>query len=218
MVFVGLAGGFTLGGAVAAILPRGSFWALVAATVAFHGSVLVQLPYFFRLHGMSLAEGWGLNRAGLRRSLIRGALAGIAALPISYGLQAACETLLRRLGIGSSPQDAIELLTGAGPWWQKAYLGVFAVVIAPVAEESLFRGLLLPVLQWRFGAPAAVAVTATLFGAMHANKAAFLPLAAFGAWLAFLRLRTGTLAAPVAAHSVFNLAPFVLLMLGVDLS
>jgi membrane protease YdiL (CAAX protease family) len=58
--------------------------------------------------------------------------------------------------------------------------------------------------------------TALLFGIMHGNLAAVIPLAFVGWVLAMLYERSGNILAPIVAHVVFNLAPFVLLGLGVE--
>lgn len=88
----------------------------------------------------------------------------------------------------------------------------------PVAEEALFRGILFPALRDAGWPRAAYLVASVGFGLIHANRAAFLPLSLLGGFLAWLYVRTGNLLAPVAAHVVFNLTPFVLLAAGVDFS
>jgi membrane protease YdiL (CAAX protease family) len=60
-------------------------------------------------------------------------------------------------------------------------------------------------------------VSAVAFGAVHGNSVVFVPLVAFGLVQAWLYERTGSLLAPIIAHSLFNLAPFVLLAFGVSL-
>ena len=55
-----------------------------------------------------------------------------------------------------------------------------------------------------------MAVASLGFGLIHGNAAAFLPLSALGGFLAWLYLRTGNLWAPILAHFLFNLVPFVL--------
>jgi len=88
---------------------------------------------------------------------------------------------------------------------------VFAVVImAPLLEEVLFRGLLLQALRRRMPFwPAALVVTA-LFSALHALQFQdYLPalagIAALGLLLAWLRERSGSLWPPILVHAGFNL-------------
>jgi CAAX protease family protein len=47
------------------------------------------------------------------------------------------------------------------------YLAAFAILVAPLAEETVFRGYLYPVLARRFGMLAGIAFTGILFGLVH---------------------------------------------------
>ena len=70
------------------------------------------------------------------------------------------------------------------------------------------RGIVLPSLLPAFGRVAAVAVTAALFALIHldAYRSAF--TFALGLALGALRLRTGSLLAPVLAHALVNTITF----------
>jgi len=48
-----------------------------------------------------------------------------------------------------------------------AYLAAFAILVAPLAEETVFRGFVYPVLARRFGILAGIACTGILFGMVH---------------------------------------------------
>jgi membrane protease YdiL (CAAX protease family) len=88
---------------------------------------------------------------------------------------------------------------------------VLVTVIAPIAEEFLFRGFFFTALRrWRGPWPAAV-ITGLVFGAIHAGSApaAFLvPLALLGFLLCIVRWRTGSLLPCVALHSLNNAIAF----------
>ena len=78
------------------------------------------------------------------------------------------------------------------------------------AEEALFRGWLQPILCDRWGAWTGLAVTSLLFGIAHSTRTPS-PIAVLNAILAglmfgLLALRTGGLAAPIAAHFGYNWA------------
>jgi len=82
---------------------------------------------------------------------------------------------------------------------------VFVVVIAaPLAEEVVFRGVLLPSLVTRVGERWATAITSLVFSAMHLNTFSFLPILLVGWMLAWLRLRSGSLWTAVLGHAAFN--------------
>ena len=183
--------------------------------LAVQGSGLVLLHLFVRRAQRTWSSAFGLGNSN-GRALAWGAGAALVVLPLAYLLQSGCAWLLEQAGVAPAPQHAVELLVKDGSLATRAVIGVFAVILAPIVEESLFRGLLFPLLRDLGWPRLALWSTAFLFGAIHLNLAAFLPLSLFGATLAWLYLRTANLLAPIAAHAVFNLAPFILLALGVD--
>ena len=92
-----------------------------------------------------------------------------------------------------------------------AVLVLFVVVGAPVVEELFFRGLLLRALERRVGTAGAVVLSSVLFGMAHpqplpakALALVMISLAALGAVLAVLAVRTRRLGAPIVAHAAFN--------------
>jgi hypothetical protein len=84
-------------------------------------------------------------------------------------------------------------------------------VIAPVAEEFIFRGMLFPFVR-QLGHPrlAWFGVSA-LFALIHDDRAIFVPLFVLALALTWLYEKTGNLLAPIAAHALFNAANLVLL-------
>jgi membrane protease YdiL (CAAX protease family) len=87
--------------------------------------------------------------------------------------------------------------------------GVLGVLVAPLVEETIFRGFLYPVIARRLGIAAGVAITGTLFGLMHAaqlwggwGQIALLILV--GVVLTWVRARTGTVAASYFVHLGYN--------------
>jgi hypothetical protein len=87
------------------------------------------------------------------------------------------------------------------------------VLLAPLAEEIHFRGILLPVLARRLRFGAAAVVTAALFSLMHGH---IFMLAGIGGWalsgvifaigiaFAYAARWSGALYAPVAMHAAYN--------------
>lgn len=77
------------------------------------------------------------------------------------------------------------------------------VFLVPVAEEVLFRGVILPRLVSWMGGAGAVVVTSALFAALHSllDAVCVFEIALLLGWA---RLRTGGLAAPIAIHMIVN--------------
>jgi len=189
---------------------------LVLVGSAFHGVGLAAVAILVRVERRSWLKAFGLDQSPVRTLGL--ALASLMLVaPAVYALHAAAAAILRKFGVDPAPQSSVELLIQSG-WGARLVIAFFAVVLAPVVEELLFRGLFFPLLRDAGLPRLAWLGTALLFGLIHGNAAAFLPLAVFGFFLAWLYERTGNLLAPVAAHAGFNLIPFILVALGFDLA
>jgi len=88
------------------------------------------------------------------------------------------------------------------------------MLVAPLTEEGLFRGLMLPALARRHGARTAVLWTSLLFALVHLNPWQGAGALVAGLYLGALRLRTGGVFWPMVAHSLFNGFPLLLSLAG----
>ena len=86
----------------------------------------------------------------------------------------------------------------------KAVYFVVVTVCAPVWEETIFRGFLLPSLTKYMPAMAAVAVSALGFAGAHFSMQRFLPIMLLGMILGTLYARTRNLLPCVLLHSLWN--------------
>jgi membrane protease YdiL (CAAX protease family) len=114
--------------------------------------------------------------------------------------------------LGTKPElePAIKVLKTTVGLGQQIYFGVAAIVLAPVAEESLFRGILYPFIK-QLGHPRlALWGTSVMFGAIHLSPVSFLPLTVFALVLVFVYEKTDKLIAPIATHALFNAVNFLL--------
>lgn len=84
-------------------------------------------------------------------------------------------------------------------------LRVFAIMIlAPLTEELVFRGLAMGALRERMKLPFAILISSVIFGAAHLNLLQGVYAAILGAMLAAIYVRNGTIWAAVFAHIGFN--------------
>ena len=114
-------------------------------------------------------------------------------------------------GGGSNPLLELVLTTG-----NPLALGCFAftaIVLAPLFEETLFRGVLLPVLARRWGTGWGLLISALTFGLAHLSLAELPALTVLGLGLGWLRLRSGRLGSCVLMHGLWNGLTFVNLLL-----
>ncbi|RYD28341.1 MAG: CPBP family intramembrane metalloprotease, partial [Verrucomicrobiaceae bacterium] len=95
-------------------------------------------------------------------------------------------------------------LADAG-WQGLVFAIVSACLVAPVAEEILYRGVLFRSLANRTGVWAAAALSAVIFSAVHFyDLQGFLSVAIFGFAAALLYAATGSLLPAILLHVLHN--------------
>lgn len=87
------------------------------------------------------------------------------------------------------------------PLLNLVFSAITAVVVAPIVEEFLFRGVLLQRWATKWGMRSALIGSSIVFGLLHAN---FAGLTIFGLIMALLYLKTRTLLIPIACHAFNN--------------
>lgn len=87
---------------------------------------------------------------------------------------------------------------------------LLVLVIAPLSEESLFRGLIYPLLRRRVGVLVAVLTTSAVFAMMHTNIVQFAAALPMSVLAALIYERTRTLWPVVLTHMAFNLCAMLL--------
>jgi membrane protease YdiL (CAAX protease family) len=94
-----------------------------------------------------------------------------------------------------------------------------AVLVAPLVEETVFRGYLYPLFAKYFGVAASVLVTGVLFGLMHGAQLGWTwslvaVLTAVGIIFTFVRARTGSVFASFLLHLGYNSTIAAVTLLG----
>lgn len=129
---------------------------------------------------------------------------------------------------GESPQQITEVMAGLdASTLLKITFFTAAVVMAPVTEELMFRGVLLRALASK-GRAFVITMTATVFAVVHviglnferplASAAVVLPpVFLLGILLAWVTLRTGRLGPAIFAHSGWNLLAAIVLLIPTEL-
>jgi hypothetical protein len=85
-----------------------------------------------------------------------------------------------------------------------AFFALFAVIVAPVAEELFFRVFLFNVGLRYVGLWSSVVASALLFGLAHGNPIDAIPLASFGVVLSLIYYHTRNAYASMISHALFN--------------
>lgn len=186
---------------------------------------LVAGPLIYALAGLlATAAGLFLARSTFRdafapkalsapRSLAQGALFGLAALPPVILLSLALSSATESLGFEPRLQEVFDWLSdGSVSAGTRGFMMVAAVVIAPVVEETLFRGVLFTsLLKGRSFASAAL-LSGLYFALVHVHAPSLLPLLALSVAFSAAYAATGSLLTPIVMHALFNLTSLLLFL------
>ncbi len=179
---------------------------IAANSTAMLATVVVAL-HVVRSRGQDPVEAFGLRARGLAGPLLRSFAVFFAFLPILVAVRVGAQWLLEHVvggEVDTSQEIVIRLATTTSPA-MVVQIVVAAVLVAPVAEELFFRGLLYGAIRRRLSAGAAILVVGILFGAIHAPLAVALPMCILGGLLCFVYEKTARLSVPIILHMVFNL-------------
>ncbi len=207
-------------GALLLILLRGNVDAKAAPTVgrmvvSFLSFQLITIGLVWRFlceNRVGWLAGFGFRR-DLPKAIGLGALAVGLYLPIGWGLMNLSVTVMENLGIEPSLQLAMQALRNASSGIELFAMGIATIILAPIAEESLFRGVLYPVIKQHVSPRAALWGTSVLFALIHRNVATFIPLLLLALLLVWLYEKTDNLLASIAAHATFNAVNFAMFFL-----
>ncbi len=187
------------------------FGLILFSTLSFQGVTWLLIGFFLRSHQTSWREAFGFSQAQWWRVLLAALVVVLVILPVAWSLQGLSAMALEKAGLTPEDQTAVKLLSAANTWWTQVYLCVFTVVIAPVAEEFIFRGVLFPFVR-QLGYPRLAWIgVSLLFALIHMDLAIVVPLFVLALALTWLYELTDNLLAPIAAHSLFNTANLLVL-------
>jgi len=105
---------------------------------------------------------------------------------------------------GAKPQEAVTLVRETSDVGLLVAIAVSAIIIAPIAEELIFRGYLYPVVKRFTDRWFASIFSGVLFGVIHFNVMGLPMLALMGIILAVIYERSGSLWVPIGCHAAFN--------------
>ncbi len=112
---------------------------------------------------------------------------------------------------GSNP--LLELVLSSDEFIPLFLLLITTVFLAPVFEELVFRGILLPVLVSKVGKISGVLLSALVFALAHLSVGELPPLFVLGIGLGLMRLSSGRLFPCALMHSLWNGVTFISLLL-----
>jgi CAAX protease family protein len=197
------------------IAAQGAAMAILAGRGAKASDVMARgwLLAWITMMGAPVMVGGAVLMARLRKGIRVAAYLGLERpraahasrwLPIALGLVAASDLLSWARGRPVVPELMIPAFQTAEPL---PLLLIALVVVAPLGEEFLFRGFLLPgLLGSRLGPSGAIAVTAVAWAGLHFQYDLYgmATVAASGVLLGVVRWRTGSLWMCALVHALMN--------------
>jgi membrane protease YdiL (CAAX protease family) len=162
------------------------------------------LVYLHRIRGLNPAELFGLQHIHWR-TLALVVLAFTVIILISVNLvSAATMKWLESFWPDQQPQETVRAFQDSGSLGFRFLVIIAAVVIAPLAEEVLFRGFVYGVLKRYTDAPFAALASSLMFAVIHMHVGSLLPLCMLAVLLCLAYEITGCLLTPMLLHAVFN--------------
>jgi len=163
--------------------------------------VVLVIVTLLRFRGFDVSALGGFFSISFFRTLGTGAILLFFAYPL-IGFSEAIN--LRFFGGGSSKQNIVEFFSASRTIEERIMIIVFAVAIAPIVEEFIFRFFIYGVLKRYVGVLFGVILSSLLFAAAHAHLPSFVPLFVLGTCLAIAYEWSGSILVSMTMHSLFN--------------
>lgn len=185
---------FTLGGVVFAVI----FY------IATYGTAAAFICIWMVVREINPWQAFGLHRLDWRMlgTAFGCFLAGLALVIFA-------QELLEQLAGKFPLQPLVIFWIENDGWLDRTVVAVFAVVVAPVFEEIVFRGYFYGILKRYTGIVAAAIIVSAFFAVVHMHWPALPGLFIVGMVFTFAYERSGSLTAPIVCHALFNTASLI---------
>ena len=141
------------------------------------------------------------NLLPIKNSIIYGIKGWLTIVPFVLLISLIMNTLIDNQN-GSNP--LLEIVLNNKNFLSFVLLFVTTTLLAPLFEEIIFRGVLLPTLSKDFGKISGIIVSAFIFALAHLSLGEMPPLFVLGIGLGITRIASGSLFSSVVMHSLWN--------------
>lgn len=188
----------------------------IFVAASFQGATFFLVALLCRSQNMTWNDAFGFFNQPLR-ALGIGFVVAVGTLVGAMVLGTVASAVMVAFGMKPEPQQAVQILQSTESVWRRCFYGLVAILVAPAAEEILFRGMIYPSIK-QMGFPRlALWGTSLIFAATHVNAMALVPLTFVALMFTLLYEKTNNLLAPILAHSFFNAVNFAILIFEKDL-
>ena len=203
LVLVGVVG-------IYVILAFGTLWLMEQwpheRVLMYLNAFMTQLCFALLIWTLKKVRHWKWADFGWRGVPLRVILSKVLGLYAMTWVFNICYAIaLFNYGFNPPETDVYSKLLGQVTWYTLILNLLLAGVLAPLVEETLFRGVIFGSLQAYFGKWTAAVISATVFSALHFQAYGFLPRFVLGMVLVYLYDKYNSLYPSVALHALNNI-------------
>ena len=186
---------------------------IVIQSISFHliGLGIVVLSLLRRR--VTWRDAFGLEPRAILRDVGKGVMFYLAALPFIVFYTFLYQAVLRGVGYEIVMQEVALVVADEQSFWMRMYLMGLAVVLAPLFEEILFRGIGLPLIAQKWGVAPAVVAVSLFFAAIHFHLPSMMPLFVIAVAFSLAYIHSGSIVVPIVMHGLFNGVNVAMLMM-----
>lgn len=172
------------------------------------------LLYLFQIRGLNPAELFGLQNVHWRSlAMTLGVFTIIILISVNV-VSAVSVTWLQNFWPDMDPQETVKAFQKSDGIGFRLLVIFLAVVIAPLAEETLFRGFVYGVLKRYTDAPFAALSSSLMFAIIHMHVGSLLPLWVLAVLFCLAYEITGCLLVTMLLHAIFNAVSIIAMLFG----
>ncbi|MFB6354972.1 MAG: lysostaphin resistance A-like protein [bacterium] len=190
-----------------------SFWVRCVSTVSLQATLLTAVILYGLMQIKTKLGGWLLGESPMMTALGRGVLDYIRVYPVLLGGMVANWAILRWLGYSDFVSPQVRFISSAEGVLQNSVILLLVTVIAPIAEEGLFRGILYPQIRHWTPPHSAAILCGLFFAVLHIDPTVIMPLILLGYFLSRTYEKTGSLISATSMHATQNITSMVIFFL-----
>jgi membrane protease YdiL (CAAX protease family) len=186
---------------------------IVIQSISFHMIGLGVVVLSLLRRRVTWRDAFGLEPRAILKNVGTGAMFYLAVLPFLVFYTLIYQAVLRGMGYEIMMQEVALVVAGEQSFWMRMYLAGLAVVLAPLFEEVLFRGIGLPLIARRWGVAPAIVLVSLFFAAIHFHLPSMMPLFVIAVAFSLAYIHTGSIVVPIVMHALFNGVNVAMLMM-----
>ncbi|MCO1599913.1 CPBP family intramembrane glutamic endopeptidase [Desulfosporosinus nitroreducens] len=201
-----------LGGVVGIyiILSFGTFWLLEQwpheRVLMYLNAFMTQVSFALLIWTLKKARHWTWADFGWQGVPVRMIISRVLGLyALTWVVNICYAIALFNYGFTPPETDVYSKLLGQVSWYTLILNLLLAGVLAPIVEETLFRGVIFGSLQAYFGKWTAAVISAAIFSALHFQAYGFLPRFVLGMILVYLYDKYKSLYPSMGLHALNNI-------------